>query len=194
MGSSYAHTVSDPTDMLTTLQKQMEAVKNSVHLAFDESMDKYLAEYETLDTQARASDPDTPLKYRLTAAKMLVSAAYVYLDTLWMYLKTQGVDPTTHPVHAELERVHSYFAKLKGVSSNTKEKTSQKIDVDAAKRMVHAAASLGKHTRFDEEKSHPLVQQPPAQNDVHEEPVQSAPSKKKKKLLSRQSKPSKEIP
>lgn len=146
--ASYAHTVSDPTDLLKTLQEQMAAVKTAVQAAFGGNMDECVAHLEAQDAKARASDPDAPLQHRITAAKTLVSAAYVYLDAIWMCLKTKGVDPTTHPVHAELERVHSYFAKVKRATGD--DESRPRIDADASRRMVQAAAHVGTHTRFDE--------------------------------------------
>lgn len=153
--SSYAHTVSDPTDIVNKLREQMVSVKQSVHTAFGKRMEECLSDLEAKDAAARANDPNVSLQHRLTASKMLVSAAYVYLDMIWMYLKTKGIDPSTHPVHAELERVHAYFDKLKNAGTPDVEKQSNRlrVDADASKRMVQAATQLGKHTRFDEQDS-----------------------------------------
>ncbi len=66
---------------------------------------------------------------------MQVSAAYVLMDLVWILLKTKGVDPTNHPVMQELERVKSYFGKIKRVQENEKEepgKGGNKVDRSAA--------------------------------------------------------------
>lgn len=39
-----------------------------------------------------------------------------------MYLKTRGIDPATHPVTDELERVKSYYAKIRAIEFPEKEK------------------------------------------------------------------------
>ena len=112
---------------------------------------------------------------------MLVSAAYVYLDTIWMYLKTKGIDPSMHPVHAELERVHAYFDKLKKVDTPDLDKQSNRlrVDADASQRMVRAATKLGKHTRFDEKDS---VKQVPEEDSaaLTKKPKKRATGKAKK--------------
>lgn len=174
--SSYAHTVSDPTDIVNKLREQMVSVKQSVHRAFGKHMEECLSDFESKDATARAHDPNVSLQYRLTASKMLVSAAYVYLDMIWMYFKTKGIDPSTHPVHAELERVHAYFDKLKNTGTSDVEKPSNRlrVDADASKRVVQAATQLGKHTRFDEQDS---------AKQAHEEDLAAVTKKSKKRAV-----------
>ena len=179
--SSYAHTVSDPTDIVNKLREQIVPVKHNVRTAFGKRMEECLSDLEAKDAAARANDPNVSLQHRLTASKMLVSAAYVYLDTIWMYLKTKGIDPSTHPVHAELERVHAYFDKLKKVDTPDLDKQSNRlrVDADASQRMVHAATKLGKHTRFDEKDS---VKQAPEEDSaaLTKKPKKRATGKAKK--------------
>lgn len=93
---------------------------------------------------------------------MQVSVAYVLMDLVWILLKTKGVDPTNHPVMQELERVKSYFGKIKRVQENEKEPESEKgagtrVDRSAAGRFIRAAlagepgSTPGKHTKFDDD-------------------------------------------
>ncbi|WFD29460.1 hypothetical protein MSPP1_000469 [Malassezia sp. CBS 17886] len=149
--TSYAHTVSDPTDTVAALQEQVAALKGCVHRVFGEPMADTLAQLEDQDAVAHRADASAPLTGRLTGAKLLVSAAYLYLDIIWMYLRTKGIDPESHPVHTEL----SYFDKISAISNERG--LSLRVDKDAAARIVgHATekggrAQTGKHTRFREE-------------------------------------------
>lgn len=85
----------------------------------------------------------------------------------------------------ELERVHTYFAKLKKAAHTEGDADnvgpSQRIDAAAASRMIAAAAGeKRKHTRFDEdeEKSHPVKEK--KTKDVSATSEVSAKSKTKK--------------
>lgn len=83
------------------------------------------------------------------------------MDLVWILLKTKGVDPTNHPVMQELERVKSYFGKIKRVQDNEKEPAEQqkrmKVDRSAAGRFMRAAlagepgSTPAKHTKFEDE-------------------------------------------
>jgi len=76
----------------------------------------------------------------LQKAKANVLLGYIIHDLVWIFLKTKGIDPATHPVIAELDRIKSYFAKIKAVEE--KDKPHNQIDKDAASRFIkHAIAS-----------------------------------------------------
>ncbi|KAJ1030117.1 hypothetical protein NDA16_000817 [Ustilago loliicola] len=123
--------------------------------------------YEQLNSALQANSSTTQnatedeLHGRLDAARMQVSAAYVLMDLVWILLKTKGVDPTNHPVMQELERVKSYFGKIKRGQDNEKEPAEQqkgmKVDRSAAGRFIRAAlarepgSTPGKHTKFEDE-------------------------------------------
>lgn len=98
------------------------------------------------------------------------------MDLVWILLKTKGVDTTNHPVMQELERVKSYFGKIKKVQENEKEPSSseqkgQRVDKSAAGRFIRAAlqgeagSTPGKHTKFDEEEK---VKETPAKKQTEE--------------------------
>ncbi|WFD21732.1 hypothetical protein MEQU1_000387 [Malassezia equina] len=173
--ASYAHTVGDPSGIVSKLEKELDSVDQSVKKAFDRPLNEILKDCESRDATARTDDADAPLQHRLSAAKSLVSASYVYLDAIWMYLKSKGVDPTTHPVHRELERVQAYFPKLKE-TEHPQEKPKQRVDGDAVKRMVTAAT--GTHTRFDD--SHAVDSLKPSSKPAKERPTEEPPRKKSK--------------
>lgn len=116
---AYKHTVGDPSADVEQLQKLLPALRKRLDETFDKSMDELIEQLMQRDADARARDPAAKPEGRLTGAKLLVSAAYVYLDLVWsalrrafgsstnevVYLKTQGVDPSTHPVQNELVRL-----------------------------------------------------------------------------------------
>ncbi|KAI3625944.1 hypothetical protein CBS9595_001305 [Malassezia furfur] len=183
--TSYAHTVNDPTSTVSSLNEQVLALKSAVEATFNKPMAEILANLEATDADARAQDANAALQGRLTGAKLLVSAAYVFLDVIWMYLKSKGVDPKTHPVHMELERVHTYFAKLKKAEHSDGDTASagpsQRIDAAAASRMVAAAAGeKRKHTRFDEDEEKPRPVNEKKTKDISATPELSSKSKPKK--------------
>lgn len=191
--TSYAHTVNDPTSTVSSLNEQVLALKSAVEATFNKPMAEILADLEATDADARAQDANAALQGRLTGAKLLVSAAYVFLDVIWskfffpdtVYLKSKGVDPKTHPVHMELERVHTYFAKLKKAEHSDGDTASagpsQRIDAAAASRMVAAAAGeKRKHTRFDEDEEKPRPVNEKKTKDISATPELSSKSKPKK--------------
>lgn len=112
------------------------------------------------NSSSTKENTEDELHGRLDAARMQVSVAYVLLDLVWILLKTKGVDTKDHPVMQELERVKSYFGKIKSVQDKEKEpagEQSVKVDRSAAGRFIRAAlagepgTTQGKHTKFEEE-------------------------------------------
>ncbi|CAK9783758.1 hypothetical protein CC85DRAFT_289578 [Cutaneotrichosporon oleaginosum] len=68
-------------------------------------------------------------------AKLDVLIAYTINNLVWMYLKTRGIDPDTHGVAPELERVKTYYAKVRDAEAG-KPQLRNRIDKDAAKRFI----------------------------------------------------------
>lgn len=109
----------------------------------------------------------------LDAAKLYTAVAYVLLDLAWMRLRVTGQDPASHPVTAELDRVKSYFSKIKFVQSGQANASSSahaselilpgrenqnRLDQAAAGRFVRnalAAIETGKHTKFEYSNENP---------------------------------------
>merc|ERR1712195_126857 len=79
----------------------------------------------------------------LEAAKLNVVGAYAINTLFYIFLKTQGVDPTKHPVKAELERVKTYFKKIRETAqgATTTDASNVQLNVGAANRFI--AAALG---------------------------------------------------
>ncbi|KAL7421730.1 hypothetical protein Q5752_003501 [Cryptotrichosporon argae] len=69
----------------------------------------------------------------LDRAKLDVLLAYTINDLIWMYLRTRGVEPDTHDVTRELDRIKTYYAKIKDVESPP---TRVPIDKGAAHRLI----------------------------------------------------------
>ncbi|KAL1951352.1 hypothetical protein VTO73DRAFT_501 [Trametes versicolor] len=73
--------------------------------------------------------------------KLNVALPYLVYDLVFIYLKTRGIDPKTHPVVAELDRVRQYFDKIKNAEDPEKRKTA--VDKAAANRFIkHAIAQV----------------------------------------------------
>ncbi|KAF8273035.1 hypothetical protein EI94DRAFT_1564974, partial [Lactarius quietus] len=74
-------------------------------------------------------------------AKLQVVIPYLVYDLVFVYLKTKGLDPKTHPVVTELERVRQYFDKIKDAEDPAKRQFA--IDRAAATRFIkHAIAQV----------------------------------------------------
>jgi len=68
---------------------------------------------------------------------MQATLAYVTQDLIYMYLKTKGIDPSGHPVMAQMTEISKYFAKIKDTEDPEKRKLA--VDRDAARRFINAA-------------------------------------------------------
>ncbi|CAE7223786.1 unnamed protein product [Rhizoctonia solani] len=116
----------------------------------------------------------------LDRAKLQVWLSYVLNDLVWIQLRTKGFNPNnlgageTHDVVGELDRVKSYFAKIKEAENPAKRTLA--VDGKVANRFIkHALASISQenfakptHTRFDE--SGNATSEPPAAGPSKAEP------------------------
>ncbi|KAI9454830.1 hypothetical protein F5148DRAFT_1369944 [Russula earlei] len=84
-------------------------------------------------------------------AKLQVVIPYLVYDLVFevptdslstVYLKTRGLDPKTHPVIAELDRVRQYFDKIKDAEDPAKRQLA--IDKAAATRFIKQAIARAK--------------------------------------------------
>ncbi|KAL6304885.1 hypothetical protein BKA93DRAFT_252896 [Sparassis latifolia] len=94
-------------------------------------------------------------------AKLQVALPYLVYDLVFIYLRTRGIDPKTHPVIGELDRVRQYFDKLKNAEDPPKRTVA--VDKGAANRFIkHAIAQVNTqrppgdqegptHIRFNED-------------------------------------------
>ncbi|KAL5519177.1 hypothetical protein ACEPAH_860 [Sanghuangporus vaninii] len=79
----------------------------------------------------------------LQQAKLQVLLPYLINDLIFIYLKTRGIDPKTHAVVSELERVKQYFEKIKNAERSNQQRTTE-IDKAAAGRFIKHAISEAK--------------------------------------------------
>jgi len=68
--------------------------------------------------------------------KIDLATAFTVNSLFWSYLVLQGVDPKSHPIKQELDRVQSYMAKVKEIEDKKK---APRLAKDAAKRFVRNA-------------------------------------------------------
>eukprot|EP00746_Dinoflagellata_sp_MGD_P115887 gnl/MRDRNA2_/MRDRNA2_51860_c0_seq1.p1 gnl/MRDRNA2_/MRDRNA2_51860_c0~~gnl/MRDRNA2_/MRDRNA2_51860_c0_seq1.p1 ORF type:complete len:334 (+),score=110.70 gnl/MRDRNA2_/MRDRNA2_51860_c0_seq1:84-1085(+) len=73
-------------------------------------------------------------------AELHVGLAFSIASLYFCHLHTQGIDPSSHPIKQELDRIQLYFKKLKGKVEEVREKEEAerqlRIDQDVAKRIV----------------------------------------------------------
>lgn len=73
-------------------------------------------------------------------AELHVALAFSIASMYFCHLHTQGIDPSSHPIKQELDRIQLYFKKLKGKVEEIREKEEAerqlRIDQDVAKRIV----------------------------------------------------------
>ncbi|TEB38639.1 C1D-domain-containing protein [Coprinellus micaceus] len=105
--------------------------------AFSNSLDELESVLEPLFTQ---SLPETVVNLEpLQQAKLQTDVPYVIYDLVFMYLKLKGVDPKSHPVINELDRIRQYFDKISHAENPPQRKAE--IDKAAAGRFIKAAIS-----------------------------------------------------
>merc|ERR1712036_17720 len=68
--------------------------------------------------------------------KIDLATAFTVNSLFWSYLVLQGVDPKSHPIKQELDRVQSYMAKVKEIEDKKK---APRLAKYAAKRFVRNA-------------------------------------------------------
>ncbi|GAA5841908.1 hypothetical protein JCM11251_005417 [Rhodosporidiobolus azoricus] len=124
----------DPTATLAQLSTSLTALETALEPLLAKPLEEHLA--------AAQDEP-------LVQARMQVLASYVVHDLIWVYLKAAGVEPSTHPVMEEIERLKGYFGKLKqaeGGAPPAAEASKPRMQVDraAANRFISAAINSGK--------------------------------------------------
>ncbi|EKM61415.1 uncharacterized protein PHACADRAFT_24615 [Phanerochaete carnosa HHB-10118-sp] len=125
--------------------------------ALDASLDELEAKLEPLFAQTL---PEAVVGLeKIQQAKLQVALPYLVYDLIFsasitplyrtqvssvfaeVYLKTRGVDPKTHHVVQELDRVRQYFDKIKNAEDPTKQRMA--IDKGVANRFIkHAIAQV----------------------------------------------------
>lgn len=79
----------------------------------------------------------------LEIAKLDLVTAYTTNSLYWAYLATQGINPKTHTVKQELDRIRTYMGKIKEIEDR---KNAPKLEKQAVKRFI-------KHAMFDHNKA-----------------------------------------
>lgn len=111
------------------------------------SLDELEIQLEPLFTK---SLPETLVALEtIQQAKLQVVLPYVLYDLVFVYLKTRGIDPRTHPVIGELDRVRQYFDKIKS-AEDSEEKKRLGIDKEAAGRFIKHAIAQAKLVKVGE--------------------------------------------
>ncbi|EJD03743.1 C1D-domain-containing protein [Fomitiporia mediterranea MF3/22] len=119
--------------MSANMKKQIAKV-NALSHSLDE-LEKTLEPLLSKPLPDTLSSLDT-----LQQAKLQVVLPYLINDLVFIYLKTRGIDPKTHPVVAELDRVRQYFGKIKDAEESNKKRTTE-VDKAAAGRFIKHAIS-----------------------------------------------------
>lgn len=109
--------MADPSTSTTALLEALPALEASIGALKEKSWSETTEALPTLDR----AKMDVLLSYaindliwgRLPSADCL-SATVASTDPL-VYLKLKGVDPATHDVSSELERIKKYYGKIKSV-------------------------------------------------------------------------------
>ncbi|TFL06173.1 Sas10/Utp3/C1D family-domain-containing protein [Pterulicium gracile] len=131
-------------DKLTTLSGSLDDLETQLEPLLSQSLPDILRDLD-----------------RIQQAKLQTLLPYVIYDLVFVYLKTKGIDPRTHPVIGELDRIRGYFDKVSNAEKAETRRTT--VDKDAAGRFIkHAIAQArplpipGTSTTVDPENSAPV--------------------------------------
>ncbi|RDB29596.1 Nuclear nucleic acid-binding protein C1D [Hypsizygus marmoreus] len=94
--------------------------------------------------------PETILALEpIQQAKLQTVLPYLVYDLVFIYLKSRGIDPKTHPVVSELDRVKEYFGKV----SNAENPPAKRAEVDkgAAQRFIKHAITQATYGKAPEQ-------------------------------------------
>ncbi|KIJ22175.1 hypothetical protein PAXINDRAFT_152396 [Paxillus involutus ATCC 200175] len=120
---------------LTKLNKSLDELESQLEPLFSQSLPETLLGLETIQQ-----------------AKLQVIIPYVVYDLVFVYLKSRGIDPKTHPVINELERIRQYFDKIKDAEESD-QKRKFGIDKAAAGRFIKHAIAQAKNAQLVDEPS-----------------------------------------
>ncbi|OCB85576.1 C1D-domain-containing protein [Sanghuangporus baumii] len=114
------------TNKVTALSESLRELEEKLEPLFSKPLQDTLSSLDTLQQ-----------------AKLQVLLPYLINDLIFIYLKTRGIDPKTHAVVSELERVKQYFEKIKDAEQSNQKRTTE-IDKAAAGRFIKHAISEAK--------------------------------------------------
>ncbi|KAL4067296.1 hypothetical protein V8B97DRAFT_1977087 [Scleroderma yunnanense] len=118
---------------IAKLNKSLDELESQLEPLFAQSLDETLLGLDTIQQ-----------------AKMQTIIPYVVYDLVFVYLKSRGIDPMTHPVVAELDRVRQYFEKIQKAEESD-QKRKRGIDKEAAGRFIKHAIAQAKNVRLVDE-------------------------------------------
>ncbi|KAI0726144.1 hypothetical protein C8Q72DRAFT_784275 [Fomitopsis betulina] len=111
--------------------------------ALDSSLDDLESQLEPLLAQTL---PESLVGLEtIQQAKLQIALPYLVYDLIFIYLKTRGIDPKTHPVITELDRIRQYFDKIKNAEDPAKR--TMTVDKAAANRFIKYAIAQVKSQR-----------------------------------------------
>jgi len=118
-------------------EEESSVMDTSTSLSNDlKNLDKFLAPFFAIPKEDHAKKLSA-----IDQAKVSIMEAYAINALFYVYLKTQGIDPSTHAVKEELDRVKLYVKKLQDLVDRDK-KATLTLNVGAANRFInHALAS-----------------------------------------------------
>ncbi|OCF36762.1 hypothetical protein I316_01358 [Kwoniella heveanensis BCC8398] len=118
----------NPATTLSALTKSLDVLENALKPLQTQEWSSTLEELSTLER-----------------AKMDVLASYAVNDLIWVYLKLKGIDPEKHDVSAELDRIKTYYAKVRAVEEP--DAPRPQIDSAAAKRFIKSSIPKSQHLK-----------------------------------------------
>ncbi|KAG6868567.1 hypothetical protein C0993_001014 [Termitomyces sp. T159_Od127] len=116
---------------MTTLTERAKGKLATLSASFDEleeALEPLFA--QTLSETIIGLEP-------IQQAKLQTVLPYLVYDLVFIYLKSRGIDPKTHSVVSELERVKHYFGKIAAAENPPQKRTE--LDKDAAQRFIKHA-------------------------------------------------------
>ncbi|KAI6133625.1 hypothetical protein EDD17DRAFT_1475825 [Pisolithus thermaeus] len=120
---------------IAKLNKHLDELESQLEPLFSQSLAETLVRLDTIQQ-----------------AKVQVVIPYVVYDLVFVYLKARGIDPMTHPVVRELDRVRVYFDKIKSAEESG-QKRKPGLDKEAAERFIkHAIAQVTNATSPENER------------------------------------------
>ncbi|WRT66267.1 uncharacterized protein IL334_003220 [Kwoniella shivajii] len=123
---------SDPKSNLTSLKSSLSDLEDSLGPLIGEEGEGEDSLFDKLDQLSL-----------MERAKMDILLSYTINDLVWIYMKMKGVNPDKHDVTAELDRIKTYYGKIKSIEEPETQRT--RIDTKAAHRFVKSSIPRSQH-------------------------------------------------
>ncbi|KAI8802214.1 hypothetical protein BJ742DRAFT_833854 [Cladochytrium replicatum] len=119
----------------------MDAFDDSI-ADIEEHVSALLNDEQSLDTLMAGMAP-------LERAKLGVMLSFSINTLFFLYMKTQGVSAKGHPLQKEMDRIKTYFQKIKHAEGT--DKANMRLDKAAAGRFIKHALSAQKSAEQEED-------------------------------------------